>query len=133
MHFRYLQWLGINPARIRTQDPYIKSQSQAIAEEQSTIDWHEAEKQRTRQWITERKAIATRVCERLSSDEARGWFNQSEREDINQLEQSIKWNDRCITHARNNILYHQRRASLYAGPKLTAFLSVPRIKSKIHF
>lgn len=132
---RLLQWLGINPARIRIQDSYIcpDEQAQAIAREQSTIDRHEAEKQRTRQWIAERKAIAARVCERLDSHEARSWFNQREREDISQLEESIQQNDRCITHARNNILSHQRRSSEYAGLKLTAFLSILRIESKILF
>ena len=84
--------------------------SRAIAGEQITIDWHQADKERTLRWIAERKALAAAKRPELSSDGARYWFDQSENAEINRLEQSIQWNESYIIHARNNILYHQQRA-----------------------
>lgn len=83
--------------------------SRAIAGEQITIDWHEADKQRTLNWIAERKALAARKRPELSSEGARHWFDHYEGEEINRLEQSIQWNEQYIIHARNNIVYHQHR------------------------
>lgn len=99
-------WLGFGSGENQPND----ETSRAIAGEQITIDWHQAEKQRTQDWIKERKALAAKKRPELSSDGARYWFDQSEGDEINRLEQSVQWNDSYIVHARNNILYHQQRA-----------------------
>ncbi|MBC3789189.1 hypothetical protein [Spirosoma utsteinense] len=83
--------------------------SRAIAGEQITIDWHEADKQDKLNSIAERKALAAQKRPELSNEEARQWFDHYEGEAINWLEQCIQWNEQYIIHARNNIVYHQHR------------------------
>ncbi|WP_020603698.1 hypothetical protein [Spirosoma spitsbergense] len=99
-------WLGIGSGTNQAQAN--DERSRAIAGEQITIDWHEADKQRILNWIAERKALADEKRPELSEG-ARYWFDQSEADEINRLEQSIQRNDSYIIHARNNILYHQHR------------------------
>ena len=101
---RFFNWFGQASRKQQTDEL-----SRAIAGEQITIDWHQAEKQRTQRWITERKALAAQKRPELSSDGARYWFDLSESDEINRLEQSIQWNDSYIVHARNNILYYSQR------------------------
>ena len=102
---RFFNWFGQASRKQQTDEL-----SRAIAGEQITIDWHQADKQRTLNWIAERKALAAQKRPELSSEGARYWFDQSEDDEINRLEQSVQWNDSYIVHANNNILRHQQRA-----------------------
>lgn len=112
-------WLSFGSGRNQPDD----ATSRAIAEEQITIDWHEADKQRTRNWIAERKALAAQKRPELSSDGARYWFDLGESDEINRLEQSLQWNDGYV-NSQNNIFTTnasdrpERRASPRAEPEL---------------
>lgn len=79
-----------------------------IAGERVTLEWHETAKKHTMVWIAERKALAAAKRTELSPG-ACYWFDQSENEEINRLEHSIQWNEKYITHARNNIQFYQHR------------------------
>ena len=99
-------WLGIGSETNQAQAN--DERSRAIAGEQVTIDWHQADKQRTLNWIAERRALAADKRPELSEG-ARLWFDYCENNEINQLVQSIQRNEQYIIHDRNNILYHQYR------------------------
>ena len=98
-------WLGFGSGQNHPND----ETSRAIAGEQITIDWHQADKERTREKIASQQVLKAEFS-KLKHEPARIW-NMADRDDeINRLEHSLQWNDSYIVNSQNNIIRHQQRA-----------------------